>query len=88
MCIVGSSTTLTVQSTPTITTGSGNQQIVTYTFSPPLGKWRVADAGAWSVVVVANEVGDHMKLPLFVAAGIVGKLKVRRKLPACVVNGV
>ena len=45
---------------------------VTYVFTPPGGVWNVANAGAYTIAVVANSVKDIVPTVHFVAAGTVG----------------
>jgi hypothetical protein len=70
-----------VQSTPTVVAGTGNQFVVTYTFSPPNGRWGAADTGVWSIKVEANQVGDYMVAPLYAAALTVGTFTVTSTCP-------
>jgi hypothetical protein len=82
--MLGPTGTLTVKatSTPTVVAGTGNQFVVTYTFSPPNGQWNVVDTGEWSVEVVENEVGEYMTTPKYVPARAYGTFAVKRK-PSC-----
>jgi hypothetical protein len=79
--MLGPSGTLTVKatSTPTVVAGTGNQFVVTYTFSPPNGQWSVADTGEWSVEVVGNEVGEYMTTPKYVPARAYATFDVKSK---------
>jgi hypothetical protein len=52
----------------TFVAGTGNQFVVTYTFSPPNGQWGAADTGVWSVEVVEEQVGEQMTKPKYVLA--------------------
>ncbi len=55
---------------------NGTPRTVTYTFTPPGGTWNVADNGAYTVQINANEIVDIDSTPLSVPAGIVGTFQV------------
>jgi hypothetical protein len=63
----------------TFVAGTGNQFVVTYTFSPPNGQWSAADGGVWSVKVVEQQVGDYMTAPKYVPARTYGTFAVKSK---------
>jgi hypothetical protein len=66
-------------STPSFVADTHNQFVVTYTFSPPNGRWSMADYGVWSIEVAENQVGDYMTIPKFASAGVVGTFSVTSK---------
>jgi hypothetical protein len=61
----------------TFVAGTGNQFVVTYTFSPPNGQWSAADGGVWSVEVAADQVGEYMTMPQYVPARTYGTFAVK-----------
>jgi hypothetical protein len=63
----------------TFVAGTGNQFVVTYTFSPQNGQWGAADTGVWSIEVVEEQVGDGMTKPKYVPPSVLGTFTVTSK---------
>jgi len=64
---------------------NGSPRVATYTFAPPGGTWDAADAGNYSVSVVAGQVTDTAGNA--VPAGVVGTFKVLLPRTLVVTNG-
>ena len=67
---------------------TGSPLTATYTFTPPGGSWNAADNGLYSIVIVANEVGDNDGTQLYVAAGAAGSFNVNASPESPVIAGI